>query len=52
VPLRVAPAGIRIGSGETLRSQTQFDEYLKQRDADASCTFRAHLRRIRGAIEE
>jgi regulator of RNase E activity RraA len=42
----------RIREGETLRRQTQFDEYLKRRDADTSYTFRSHLRRIRGAIEE
>jgi 4-hydroxy-4-methyl-2-oxoglutarate aldolase len=42
----------RIREGETLRRQTQFDDYLKRRDADTSYTFRAHLRNIRGAIEE
>jgi regulator of RNase E activity RraA len=42
----------RIREGETLRRQTAFDDYLARRDADASYTFRRHLRRIRGAIEE
>ncbi|WBB68575.1 RraA family protein [Micromonospora sp. WMMD812] len=42
----------RIRSGETLREQTAFDDYLARRTADASYTFRRHLRRIGGAIEE
>ncbi|MFJ3903799.1 RraA family protein [Streptomyces sp. NPDC090025] len=42
----------RIRSGETLRDQTRFTEYLERRAADPSYTFRAHLRRIGGAIEE
>jgi regulator of RNase E activity RraA len=42
----------RIGAGETLRRQTEFDDYLVRRSADPSYTFRLHLRRIRGAIEE
>ncbi|MFG3041050.1 RraA family protein [Streptomyces sp. NPDC048330] len=42
----------RIRSGETLRAQTRFDEYLKGRAEDPSYTFRQHLRRIGGAIEE
>lgn len=42
----------RIRSGETLRLQTAFDDYLARRDADPSYTFRRHLRGIRGAIEE
>jgi 4-hydroxy-4-methyl-2-oxoglutarate aldolase len=42
----------RIRAGETLRDQTSFDEYLAQRGADPSYTFRRHLRRIGGAIEE
>jgi regulator of RNase E activity RraA len=42
----------RIRVGETLRVQTGFDEYLARRAADASYTFRAHLRAIGGAIEE
>lgn len=42
----------RIRAGETLRRQTAFDEYLAQRAADPSYSFRRHLRRIRGAIEE
>jgi len=42
----------RIREGQTLRQQTAFDDYLAQRAADPSCTFRQHLRRIGGAIEE
>ena len=41
-----------IHSGRKLREQLQFDEYLVQRSADASYTFRQHLRAIGGAIEE
>ncbi|WP_443034836.1 hypothetical protein [Streptomyces sp. BE133] len=41
-----------IGTGETLRKQTSFDDYLAQRTADPSYTFRQHLRRTGGAIEE
>jgi len=39
-------------AGETLRKQTAFDDYLTRRATDPSYTFRQHLRRIRGAIEE
>jgi regulator of RNase E activity RraA len=42
----------RIREGETLRQQTAFDDYLTRRAADPSYTFRLHLRRIGGAIEE
>jgi 4-hydroxy-4-methyl-2-oxoglutarate aldolase len=42
----------RIRAGETLRQQTAFDNYLVRRAADPSYTFRRHLRRIGGAIEE
>jgi 4-hydroxy-4-methyl-2-oxoglutarate aldolase len=42
----------RIRTGETLRQQTAFDDYLARRAADPSYTFRRHLRRIGGAIEE
>lgn len=38
--------------GRTLREQLQFDEYLAKRQRDSSFTFRKHLRRISGAIEE
>jgi 4-hydroxy-4-methyl-2-oxoglutarate aldolase len=44
--------GRRIRAGETLRRQTAFDDYLARRDADPSYTFRRHLRRVGGAIEE
>jgi 4-hydroxy-4-methyl-2-oxoglutarate aldolase len=42
----------RIQAGETLRQQTAFDDYLARRAAERSYTFRRHLRRIGGAIEE
>ncbi|MBD0708700.1 MULTISPECIES: RraA family protein [unclassified Streptomyces] len=42
----------RIEAGETLRAQTRFDAYLAARAEDPSYTFRRHLRRIGGAIEE
>jgi 4-hydroxy-4-methyl-2-oxoglutarate aldolase len=42
----------RIRAGETLRQQTAFDDYLVRRAADTSYTFRRHLRRIGGAVEE
>jgi regulator of RNase E activity RraA len=42
----------RIRSGETLRDQTRFAAYLAERAADPTYTFRRHLRRVGGAIEE
>jgi 4-hydroxy-4-methyl-2-oxoglutarate aldolase len=42
----------RIRAGETLRQQTAFDDYLTRRAAEPSYTFRRHLRRVGGAIEE
>ena len=42
----------RMRAGETLRQQTAFDDYLAQRAADPSYSFRRHLRRTGGAIEE
>ncbi|MGW7004528.1 RraA family protein [Streptomyces sp. NPDC054933] len=42
----------RIRAGETLRQQTAFGEYLARRATDPSYSFRRHLRRIGGAIEE
>jgi regulator of RNase E activity RraA len=42
----------RIAAGDTLRAQTRFDDYLAERAADPSYSFRRHLRRIGGAIEE
>ncbi|MFQ5945105.1 MAG: RraA family protein [Anaerolineae bacterium] len=41
-----------VEAGTTLHDQLQFEEYLARRDADPSYTFREHLRRIGGAIEE
>lgn len=40
-----------IQAGNKLRVQLQFDEYLARRSADATYTFRQHLRAIGGAIE-
>jgi 4-hydroxy-4-methyl-2-oxoglutarate aldolase len=42
----------RITAGETLRKQTAFDDFLARRAADPSYSFRQHLRRVGGAIEE
>ena len=42
----------RIPGGPTLRQQAAFDDYLARRAADPSYTFRRHLRRTGGAIEE
>jgi regulator of RNase E activity RraA len=42
----------RIRDGQTLRQQTAFDDYLARRAADPSYTFRQHLRRTGGAVEE
>ena len=41
-----------IRRGKTLRNQTAFDDYLARSAADPTYTFRQHLRRIGGAIEE
>jgi len=41
-----------ILAGRKLREQLRFDDYLAKRSADASYTFRRHLRAIGGAIEE
>ncbi|HEX5493515.1 MAG TPA: RraA family protein [Mycobacteriales bacterium] len=43
---------VRIRAGDTLRKQTAFDDYLARHAADPTYTFRRHLRRIGGAIEE
>ncbi|MGC0419553.1 hypothetical protein [Embleya sp. AB8] len=42
----------RIRSGDTLRWQTTFDACLSRRAEDPTYTFRQHLRRTGGAIEE
>jgi 4-hydroxy-4-methyl-2-oxoglutarate aldolase len=41
-----------VRAGTTLRSQLRFAEYLARRATDPSYTFRLHLRRLGGAIEE
>jgi regulator of RNase E activity RraA len=41
-----------IRAGKTLREQLQFGEYLSKRESDPGYTFRKHLRRLGGAIEE
>lgn len=41
----------RMRGGESLRAQLRFAEYLTARDAEGR-TFRQHLRRLGGAIEE
>ncbi|MEU3572887.1 RraA family protein [Kitasatospora sp. NPDC036755] len=42
----------RVAGGDTLRRQTSFDEYLARRAAEPGYSFRQHLRRVGGAIEE
>jgi len=42
----------KIRNGETLRAQTRFADYLARRSSDSTYTFRAHLRAVRGAIEQ
>jgi 4-hydroxy-4-methyl-2-oxoglutarate aldolase len=42
----------KIGKGENLAAQLQFERYLKRRAIEPSFTFRQHLREIGGAIEE
>ncbi len=42
----------RIRGGDTLRDQTRFADYLARRAEDPAYTFRQHLRRGAGAIEE
>lgn len=52
IQLKEREQALLIASGTTLREQTGFDEYLARRSADASYTFRTHLRALGGAIEE
>lgn len=42
----------KISNGESLRAQTRFADYLARRSSDSTYTFRAHLRAVRGAIEQ
>ncbi len=41
-----------INTGQSLRDQVQFQAYRAQRASDPNLTFRQHLRRIGGVIEE
>jgi regulator of RNase E activity RraA len=41
-----------IKNGRSLREQLEFARYLEKRGTDSSYTFREHLRKISGAIEE
>lgn len=41
-----------VAQGRSLRQQFDFDDFLARRAADPSYTFRKHLARIGGAIEE
>ena len=42
----------RMRAGTSLREQTRFADYLALREAQPSLTFREHLKRVAGAIEE
>jgi 4-hydroxy-4-methyl-2-oxoglutarate aldolase len=42
----------KIRAGLTMRQQTAFEDYRARRAAQPSYTFRQHLRRIGGAVEE
>ncbi|MEV5576440.1 hypothetical protein AB0L06_40965 [Spirillospora sp. NPDC052269] len=42
----------RVRTGETLRDQLAFADFLKARQDDPALTFRRHLRGLGGAIEE
>lgn len=41
-----------IQDGKSLRKQLEFSEYLKKRKEDPSYTFRKHLRKLGGEVEE
>lgn len=41
-----------VRSGRSMRAQLRFAEYLEHRRGDPKFSFRQHLRKIRGAIEE
>lgn len=41
-----------VRAGKTLRDQFRFGEYLSQRNSDPGYTFRTHLRKLGGSIEE
>jgi 4-hydroxy-4-methyl-2-oxoglutarate aldolase len=42
----------RMHRGTTLRSQLQFSDFISRRASDPTLTFRDHLRKIGGAVEE
>ena len=43
---------LKVESGETLRDQLKFKEYLAEKSQNPTFKFRDHLRKIGGAIEE
>jgi len=52
VHVREARQAVRARNGTSLRSQFQFQEYLRKREADPGVTFREHLRGLAAEIEE
>jgi 4-hydroxy-4-methyl-2-oxoglutarate aldolase len=42
----------RAKTGESLRDQFRFREYLRKRESEPQYTFRTHLRKLSGSIEE
>jgi regulator of RNase E activity RraA len=42
----------RVAEGRSLRDQLSFSDFLREREKDPSYSFRRHLRRLGGAIEE
>jgi regulator of RNase E activity RraA len=42
----------QVRAGRTLREQTAFGDYLRRRAEDPGYSFRQHLRRVGGAVEE
>ena len=43
---------VAVGAGTTLRQQLHFTDYLEERSRNPGYSFREHLRKIGGAIEE
>ena len=42
----------KMRQGTSLRAQAQFTDFMSQRRSDPALTFRQHLRRVGGAVEE